>query len=114
MYHAIPARSNRLFEGHSRVINPAAIHEIDDAFRTLGPELSRHGVDNQASPIFRALALSYVHHGADEFNEIARWAEDRMASDVDISDFAAGMNDSVIQLEIRFFTLGCLIRFPEL
>src|ERR1700704_6484532 len=39
MHHSIPARSNCLFERHSRIIDPAAIHKIDDALRCFGPEL---------------------------------------------------------------------------
>ena len=49
----------------------------------------------------RPLAFGDVHHGTHEFNEFAGWAENRMAHYVDISDLAAGMNDSVIQLELR-------------
>src|SRR5271169_826027 len=61
MHHSIPARSNCLFERHSRVIYPAAIHKIDNALGALGPELSRHGVDNQPSTVFRLLRGRYVH-----------------------------------------------------
>ena len=65
------------------------------------------------SLFLRSLALGYVHHGTDEFNEIAGWACDGMAYHVDVSDPAAGMNDSVIQLELRILTPCCLDRLAD-
>src|SRR6202165_707261 len=50
------------------------------------------------------LVLGDVDHGTDEFNEIAGWTENGMAYCVDVPDLAAGMNDSVIELEPRLFT----------
>src|SRR5260370_24937559 len=61
-----------------------------------------------------ALALGDVDHGAHELNEIAGWAENGMAHPVDISNLAAGMNDSVIQLVPRLLAQCCLGHFPEL
>src|ERR1700694_1371834 len=50
------------------------------------------------------LVLGDVDHGTDEFNEIAGWTENGMAYCVDVPDLAAGMNDSVIELELSLFT----------
>src|SRR6266851_3619928 len=58
-----------------------------------------------------------------EFNEIAGWAENGMAYCVDVSNLAAGMSDSVIHLELCFFTpcaievfsgLGLIMRMDAL
>src|SRR5712664_1297712 len=67
-----------------------------------------------ASPqlLFGPFALGDVHHGTHEFNQIAGWAENGMAHPVDVSNLAAGMNDSVILLEICFHTQCCLGRCP--
>src|SRR5260370_42141636 len=69
-----------------------------------------------ASPqlLFGPFALGDVHHGTHEFDQIAGWAENRMAHSVDISNLAAGMNDSVIQLELRLLAPRCLGCFPNL
>ena len=61
--------------------------------------------------LLRPLALGDVDQGTHELNEIAGWAENRVAYYVDISDLAAGMNDSVVQLELRPFALCSLERF---
>src|SRR5260370_14858554 len=68
-----------------------------------------------ASPhlLFGPFALGDVHHGTHEFNQIAGWAENGMAHPVDISNLAAGMNDSVIQLELRLLAPRCLGCFPN-
>jgi len=50
---------------------------------------------------------------ASEFDEIAGWTKNGMSHYVDVSDLAAGMNDSIVQLEFRFFTPCCLGRFPN-
>src|SRR5271166_447155 len=113
MHHSIPARSDCLFERHSRVVHPATIHKIDYAVRTLGPELGWHGIDNQTSPILSPLAFGYVDDRTDVFHEIAGWAENRMAYRVDVPDFTARMNDSVIQIELRVLTPCCLDRLPD-
>src|SRR5689334_11794925 len=59
------------------------------------------------------LAFGHVHHGTYEFNEIAGWAQNGMAYHVDVSEFAARRNESVIQLELRFVTARFLDRFAE-
>src|SRR5216684_3749317 len=62
----------------------------------------------------RPFALSDVNHGTHEFNQIAGGAENGMAYHVDVSNFAAGMNDSVILLELRLLaprSLGCFPNF---
>ncbi len=64
--------------------------------------------------LLRLFALGDVNHGTHEFDQIAGWAENGMAHHVDVSDRAAGMNDSVIQLELRLLKprcLGCLPNF---
>ncbi len=66
-----------------------------------------------AQRLFCPLALGYVDHSTDEFNEIAGLAWNGMAYHVDVSDPAAGMNDSVIQLELRVLTRCCLDRFAN-
>src|SRR5260370_31274136 len=58
-------------------------------------------------------ALGDVKHGTHDFNQIAGWAENRMAHHVVVSNLAAGMNDSVIQLELRLLALRCLGCFPK-
>src|SRR6266853_2277123 len=62
----------------------------------------------RAQFLLRPLALGDVDHGAHELNQIAGWAENGMAHHVDVSNLAAGMNDSVILLEICFHTQCCL------
>src|SRR5713226_4378636 len=68
-----------------------------------------------ASPqlLFGPFALGDVNHGTHEFNQIGGWAENGMAHHVDVSNLAAGMNDSVIQLELRLLTPRCLGCFPN-
>src|SRR5713101_4102827 len=61
----------------------------------------------------RLLALGNVNDGTHKFNQIAGWAENGMAHHVDVSDRAAGMNDSVIQLELRLLAPRCLGCFPN-
>jgi hypothetical protein len=51
-----------------------------------------------------SFAFRDVYHGTDELNKIAGWSEDGMAYCVDVTDFAAGMKDSVIELELGLFT----------
>jgi hypothetical protein len=94
------------------VFSPLAGYRCPTA-RVAEPLRFRQITFASAQGFFRPLAVGYVHHGTDEFNEIAGWAENGMAHHVDISDLAAGMNDSVIQLEIRSFTLCFLDRFPD-
>src|SRR5712692_2522025 len=62
---------------------------------------------------FRLLALGNVNDGTHKFNQIAGWAENGMAHHVDVSDRDAGMNDSVIQLELRLLAPRCLGCFPN-
>src|SRR6266404_8832824 len=62
---------------------------------------------------FRPFTLGDVHHGTHDFNQIAGWAEKGMAHRVDVSNLAAGMNDSVIQLELRLLAPRCLGCFPS-
>ena len=50
--------------------------------------------------IFCLLALGDIDYGAHELNKIAGRPENRMPNCVDISDFAAGMNDSVVHLKL--------------
>src|SRR5467141_934517 len=68
----------------------------------------------RAQFFLRPFAFGDVNHGTHEFDQIAGWAENGMAHHVDVSDRAAGMNDSVIQPELRLLTprcLGCLPNF---
>src|SRR5260370_33021599 len=67
------------------------------------------------APFFlRPFAVGDVNHGAHEFNQIAGWAKNRMAHHVDDSNLAGGMDDSVIQLELRLLAHRCLACFPQL
>src|SRR6266853_129231 len=67
----------------------------------------------RAQFFLRPFAFGDVNHGAHEFNQIAGWAESRMAHHVDDSNLAAGMDDSVIQLELRLLAHRCLAGFPK-
>ncbi len=66
----------------------------------------------RAQFFLRPFSLGDVNHGTHELNQIAGWAENGMAHPVDVSNLAAGMNDSVILLEICFHTQCCLGRCP--
>src|SRR5580692_6244062 len=57
------------------------------------------------------LLFGHVHQRTHEFNHIAGCAEDWVTYCVDISDLAAGMNDSAVQLELRPFAPCSLQRF---
>ncbi len=63
--------------------------------------------------LFRPIALGDVDHSTHELNQIAGRAEKRVAYYMDISDVAAGMNDSVIQLELGLLAPRCLGCFPN-
>src|SRR5713101_83743 len=67
----------------------------------------------RAQFFLRPFALGDVDHGTHEFNQIAEWAENGMAHHVDVSNLPAGMNDSVIQLELRLLAPRCLGCFPK-
>src|SRR5229473_2518569 len=67
----------------------------------------------RAQFFLRPFALGDVDHGAYEFNQIAGWAENGMAHHVDVSNLAAGMNDSITQLELRLLAARCLSCFPN-
>src|SRR6266851_5699577 len=73
----------------------------------------RLGLTQSLALILRPLAFGYVDHSTDEFNEIPGWTENGTAHRVDVPDLAAGMNDSVIELEPRFVTRCSLGRFPK-
>jgi hypothetical protein len=91
-----------LFERHSRVIDPAAIHKIHDAFRTLGPELSWHGVDNQASLVFRLLCGCYVHQCPNKF-DLPRLVPDRVTYDSYVLDGTVLHQQSMLKIKIFLF-----------
>ena len=58
----------------------------------------------QRLPFFlRTPAFGYIHHGPYEFDHIAGWAGNRVANDVDVSDFAAQMHYSIAMVEICLF-----------
>jgi hypothetical protein len=59
------------------------------------------------------LALGDVHHGTYELNEVAGWAENRVAYLVDISELAAGRTVAVIELELRPFVRCSLELFRD-
>jgi hypothetical protein len=63
---------------------------------------------------FGPLTLSNVHHGTHELNNVAVWAENRVAYQMDISDLAARTNDSVFQLELRLLRPYYVAYFPDL
>src|SRR6266436_1542959 len=60
-----------------------------------------------------SFTLSDVDHSTHEFNQIAGWAENGMAYCIDISDIALGMNDSVIQFELRLLANGSVELLPD-
>ncbi|MGA7106988.1 MAG: hypothetical protein WBV28_05365 [Terracidiphilus sp.] len=53
------------------------------------------------SLFLRLPAVSDVDYGTHVFNEIAGWVDNGMAKRASVSDFAAGLNDPVIEFEIR-------------
>src|SRR6266566_5397595 len=63
------------------------------------------------SLFLRPLALGDVDHGTHKFNEIAGWAQNRMADVVDVFDSAAPKEDSDFHFVIRLFTY-CSIDCP--
>src|ERR1035438_6879236 len=68
----------------------------------------------QPLPLFLRLpAVSDVDDGTHEFNEIAGWAENWMAYGASVSDFAAGMNDSVIEFKLLLFAHCCVNHFRD-
>src|SRR5260370_35458896 len=64
-----------------------------------------------AAPPFcsRPPALGHIHHGPDVFDQFAGPVENRVADDVELSDLAVRMHDSIAMVEICFFP-DC---FPE-
>src|ERR1700675_4330161 len=62
-----------------------------------------HDGSQQTGRLLSPLVLSDVHHGTHELNKVARWTENGMPYCVDVPDIAAGMNDSVIKIELRLF-----------
>src|ERR1700688_266526 len=60
------------------------------------------------------LALGHVHHGTHVLNEIARWVENGVSYDVDVSDLASGMDDSVIRLIVDLVATRCRRYFADL
>src|SRR6266446_8904399 len=62
----------------------------------------------RAQLFLRPLALGDVNDGTHKFNQVAGRAENGMGHRVDISNLAAGMNDSVIQLDLRLLAPRCL------
>src|SRR6266404_3605106 len=102
MHHIRPARSNSLFERHSRVIHPAAVHKIDDALRSLRPELSRDGVDDQPSPVFRLPRGCYVHQGSHKF-DVARSVHYRVTYDSYPFDGIVLHQQSMFKIKILLF-----------
>src|SRR5258708_35298945 len=66
------------------------------------------------APFFlRPFALGDVNHGTHEFHQIAGWAENAMAQHMHVSNLAAGMSDSVIQVALRLLAARCLSCFPN-
>src|SRR5260370_2119414 len=68
----------------------------------------------RAQFFLRPLPLGNVNHSTHEFNQIAGCAENGMSHHVDVSNLAAGINDSVIELELRLLAPSCLGCFPNL
>src|ERR1039458_5021163 len=58
-------------------------------------------------------AFRHVHHRTHVLNEVAGWIENGVSYYVDISELAAGMDDSIIRLEPCFLTLCRLDRLPK-
>src|SRR5260370_39509075 len=67
----------------------------------------------RAQFFLRPFAFGDVNHGTHESNQITGWAKNRMARLVDDSNPAGGMDDSVIQLELRLLAHRCLACFPK-
>src|SRR5207244_10573867 len=61
------------------------------------------GVGERLSLFLRPAAFCHIDQGPHEFDEIAGWAENGVADDVDLSDLAARMHNSIAMVEIYLF-----------
>ncbi len=104
-----PARVDAppFLKGKTEIIERCLICINTSAIRSQNRNLLRREIQNLsklafALPdlLFRLLALGDIDYGAHELNKIAGWAENRVPYCVDISDFATGMNDSVVHLKL--------------
>src|SRR5271166_4486484 len=59
-------------------------------------------------------AFRHIHHGTHVLNEVAGRVENGVSYHVDVSDLAAGMDDSVIRLVVELRTTRCRRYFPDL
>ena len=59
------------------------------------------GVRERLSFFLRSPALGHVHQCPDEFDHIAGGGDNRVANDMDLSDLAARMHNSIVVVEIR-------------
>src|SRR5258708_4992555 len=64
--------------------------------------------------VFSPPAFRHVHPGPHVLNEVAGWVEKGVSYHLDVSDLAAGMDDSVIRLVVEFGTPRCRRYFPDL
>jgi hypothetical protein len=64
---------------------------MSDRGRQLAHGRDAIGVRERLSFFLRPPAFGHIHQGPHEFDQIAGWADNRVADDVDISDLAARM-----------------------
>jgi hypothetical protein len=70
------------------------------------------GVREGLSLFFRPPPFGHIHNGSYEFNEIAGFARNRTAYDMNVFDCPIGHQQSVFKIKIRPFlrcTINCLL-----
>src|SRR5208283_4186172 len=85
-------RKTHVFPGHTVGENPFAVRF--QYHNHLGNEINQ-----LLKFLLCTLTLGYINHGTHEFNQIAGWAENRVAHDVDVPDSSLGMEDTVVHFE---------------
>src|ERR1700733_8623436 len=87
-----------LLKSKTEIVERCLIHIKTSVIGSQYSNLLRREIDDLsklhfALPDLRLCLLAFgnVHYGADEFNEIAGWAENGMAYHVDVPDVTAGM-----------------------
>ncbi len=83
MIPRLPCPPQPLFQGHSRIIQPALAEKVHPAVRSRRPEQSWHGVDNQSNLVFRLLGHRDVHHSSDKLQS-AQFIPASMSHDMDV------------------------------
>src|SRR5208283_1479584 len=98
-------RKTHVFPGHTVGENPFAVRS--QYHNHLGDEINQ-----LLKFLLGTLTLGYINHGTHEFNQVAGWAENRVAHDVDVPDSPLWVIETVVLFEIRLFADGFLEPFP--